>query len=155
MWVTKLFVSCGYVILLISMIGSSAVSASAYNQVTKLVYGTDAVRSLPIDILHTDEAIVLLAQVPGASADDVRISVSGEEGVVRLFVNRSRPQLTQDNSLVMNSECAWGEVSRSVILPQSVDDMAVTADICDGVLTVVLPKLSESQFRQYGSDSNI
>lgn len=137
------------------MIGSSSVPTSTSDQLPKLVYGTDAVRALSIDILHTNEAIILLAQVPGASADDVRISVSGEEGVVRLFVNRSRPQLSQGDSVLISSECTWGEVSRTVILPQSVDDVAVTADICDGVLTIVLPKMSTGQLSQYGSDSNI
>ena len=45
-------------------------------------------------------------------------------------------------------ECYWGSFSRSVVLPVDVDIENVSADLKDGILTVVLPKAAKSKAKK-------
>lgn len=88
------------------------------------------------DIVETDEALVLVMDMPGVSRDRVNIdldqNVLSVEGRIDTEAFRDlRPVYTEYN---------LGHFSRRFSLSEEIDDSGITASISDGVLTLRLPK---------------
>ncbi len=90
-----------------------------------------------VDILEEDDAIVLLAEVPGMNADDINIHV--ENNVLTLSGERHLER-EEKKERYHRVERSYGSFSRAFALPKSVDGDAVVAKLTDGVLSVRLPK---------------
>jgi HSP20 family protein len=103
--------------------------------------GAPARRWVPaMDLVETDEDLVLRADLPGVSGDDVNLEV--KDGT--LTVSGERRAEHEDRSEgFYRLERAVGRFSRSLSLPRGVDPDAVTAGFTDGVLEVRIPKPEE------------
>jgi HSP20 family protein len=105
--------------------------------------GTDvrARRWVPaMDLVETDDHLVLRADLPGMSKDDVDIEVKGNV----LTVSGERKAEHEDKADgYYRIERAFGSFSRSLTLPQGIDASAISADFTDGVLEVRIPKPEE------------
>ena len=107
----------------------------------------DALRDLPdavfADLLESDEAYVLVVDLPGATAETVE--VFAEDG--RLIVEARREKATpegfsyvrEDRPLFLDAELP---------LPPDADGAAAEADMERGVLEVTLPKRIGGEARQ-------
>ena len=94
----------------------------------------------PIDVHETVEEFVITAELPGLGRDDVRIQVS--EGQVQISgQRRERDILCEQYHRV---ERGHGSFSRTFKLPLPVDVEHVSADLRDGVLTIVCPKTTDT-----------
>jgi HSP20 family protein len=94
----------------------------------------------PMDLVETDEHLVLRADLPGLDRDDVEVEV--KDGVLTIAGERRAEQ--EDNSNGYHRvERAHGRFSRSLSLPQGVDAGQVQADFDKGVLEVRIPKPAE------------
>ena len=98
-----------------------------------------------LDVYEGPEAIVLTAEVPGISSEQIEVefndnvlTISGE----RTFTERS------EEGKYHRVERAYGRFSRSVSLPTGVKSDAISADVTDGLLTVVVPKADEVKPRK-------
>lgn len=93
----------------------------------------------PVDVHETDREYVVTAELPGLVRDDVRIHVS--DGRLTLSgTRRERPVACEQYHRV---ERGHGEFSRTFQLPHAITVGAITADLKDGVLTVVVPKVAD------------
>jgi HSP20 family protein len=93
-----------------------------------------------MDLVETDDHLVLKADLPGLDKDDVEIEV--KDGV--LSVSGERRTEHQDSSNGYHRvERAYGRFSRSLSLPEGVDADQVQADFDKGVLEVRIPKPAE------------
>lgn len=81
-----------------------------------------------VDLLESEESLRIVVDVPGASAEDVDLTV--EAGELRL----SAEGLTRFH--------------RSFKVPDIVDVDAIDAQVADGVLTLTLPKLAAARPRK-------
>lgn len=98
-----------------------------------------------VDILETDNDIVLRADLPGVNPKDVDISV--QNGTLTLKGERRfESDVKEDN--FRRVERIYGSFIRSFALPQSVDAEKVDAEYHNGVLEVKLPKRPESKPKQ-------
>ena len=99
---------------------------------------TRARRWVPaMDLVETEDHLVLKADLPGLSQDDVNIEI--KDGV--LTVSGERRAEHQENSEgFYRVERAFGQFSRSMTLPDGIDAERVAADFNDGVLEVRIPK---------------
>jgi HSP20 family protein len=99
----------------------------------------------PVDIFEQGDAIVLRAELPGISPDDVDIRV--ENNVLTL-----RGERKFDSEIKRESchrvERAYGSFSRSFTLPNVVDTEKIQAGYRDGVLEVTLPQKEEAKPKQ-------
>lgn len=93
---------------------------------------------LPIDVYSTDNEIVVVASLPGMSADDVEITIEGDTVTLSGEV---KPQL--ENVTYLISERFVGRFTRSLQLNVPVDIDNVSAAFENGVLTLSLPKAEE------------
>jgi HSP20 family protein len=99
----------------------------------------------PVDIFEEANEIRILAELPGVSPDDVKISV--ENNV--LTVHGTKHQATEEKSdRVHRYERSYGAFERSFTLPATVDAEKIKARYEHGVLTVTLPKAEKAKPRQ-------
>ena len=95
-----------------------------------------------VDVKEDDKAYTVHAEIPGVSKDDIQVSV--DQGVVTLRAEIKQEDIKSDNSKTLRSERYYGAVARSFQLPQEIDQAQSKAKYADGVLTLTLPKKSNT-----------
>jgi HSP20 family protein len=98
----------------------------------------------PIDVHETADEYVITAELPGLKQDDIHIQVS--DG--RLEISGERRDEGLPCEQFHRVERGHGRFSRTFQLPLPVDGDRVTADLRDGVLTVICPKAAEGSARR-------
>ena len=96
----------------------------------------------PMDLLESDDDIVLRADLPGMTEDDVEIEI--KDGVLTISGEREAEH-EQKGEGFHRVERAFGRFSRSLSLPAGVDASKVAASFTDGVLEVKVPKPEETK----------
>ena len=81
------------------------------------------------------EAIIVREAVPGFEAKEIEVKISGN----LLTVHAERKGKEGE------TEKVWGELERTVLLPEGVDTEHVEATYRNGVLEVRMPKLPEAK----------
>ena len=99
----------------------------------------------PVDVYETKDSIVLKADLPEVSKDDVDISIQGN--VLSIRGERKREQEVKEKDFY-RMERSYGGFTRSFTLPGTVDADKIEASFSGGVLTVTLPKTEESKPKQ-------
>jgi HSP20 family protein len=98
-----------------------------------------------MDLLETESAFVLKADLPGMGEDDVNIELEDST----LTVSGERKTTHEDTSEgYLRVERASGAFRRSLTLPKGVDPESVTASFDRGVLEVRIPKPEERKPRR-------
>jgi len=91
-----------------------------------------------VDIVETDEELVVLVEVPGVDADGLRVTAA--RGHLNVEGNRLAPE-TAESSRAIVSERAYGRFRRSVHLEVPVNTRQARADLADGLLRLRFPKV--------------
>ena len=97
-----------------------------------------------IDIYETTDELVVLADIPGATGDNVDIRF--ENGL--LTVNAHIDQRQPEEHRYLIREYAIGDYSRTFQVSEDVDASRITAELAEGVLTVHLPKAEAAKPRK-------
>lgn len=90
---------------------------------------------LPLDVYSTDDAIVILASVPGLKPEDVEITLEGDTLTIK---GEFKPPLENVDYLLQ--ERGYGVFIRTLTLNLPVEADKATAHFENGLLTLVLPK---------------
>lgn len=87
----------------------------------------------PVEIVETDDEVVLRAELPGATRQDVRV-----EAWVGILSIRGvkRPPTAPAGRRLMMEEREYGRFERAFRLPEDADPGDCRAEMADGVLTV-------------------
>ncbi len=93
-----------------------------------------------MDLVETDDALVLRADLPGMQRDDIEIEV--KDNVLTVSGERKAEHEDKGEGFY-RVERAFGRFSRSLDLPQGIEAGGVKADFKDGVLEVRIPKPEE------------
>ena len=91
-----------------------------------------------IDVKESDDAYTIQAELPGVPKEDIQVSI--DAGIVTLRAEVKQQDTEKNGDKVLRSERYYGEVSRSMQLPQDIDQAAAKAKYDNGVLTLTLPK---------------
>lgn len=123
----------------LGLIGPSRFSAlSPWSDIDDVFSSTrTAVWAPPIEVLERDNKVVVRAELPGVSKEDINVEV--EEGVLTISGER-RQEEEESREGYFRSERRYGAFSRSIPLPEGVDTEQVEANFRDGVLEIALPK---------------
>ena len=110
--------------------------------------GTDAPGwTPPVDLYETPSEYVLTAELPGLKREEIDIHAEDSRIVIRgaraAMLGRDIP-CEQYHRV----ERGHGRFSRAFSLPEPIDVNAVTADLKDGILTVVIPKAADRGTRR-------
>src|SRR2546428_1539529 len=90
----------------------------------------------PVDLYETDDALVLKAELPGVSKDDVSIEL--HQNTLILKGQRHHEAEVKDEHY-HRVERAYGTFQRAFVLPTMVDQEKVQATYRDGILELRLP----------------
>jgi HSP20 family protein len=93
-----------------------------------------------MDLVETEDRLVLRADLPGLEEDDVNIEV--KDGVLTISGER-KSEHEEKGEGFYRVERAFGSFSRSLTMPQGIDTDAISADFDRGVLEVKIPKPEE------------
>ena len=94
-----------------------------------------------VNMYDADAKVVLEAEVPGVSKDDIDITVS--QDVLAISVKRTAE--VPESYSVHRRERGAIQFARSFTLPDKVDPEKVGAELKHGVLTITLEKAPEAQ----------
>jgi len=98
-----------------------------------------------VDIFESKDHIVLEAELPGISPDDVNISI--ENNVLTIHGER-RFEKQDDSENFHRMERSYGSFTRSFTLPPTVSSEDVSANFDNGILRVELAKREEAKPRR-------
>jgi HSP20 family protein len=93
-----------------------------------------------MDLVETNDHLVLRADLPGMTKDDVELEV--KDGVLTVSGER-KAEHEEKSEGFYRVERAFGRFSRSLSVPDGIDAEAISADFEDGVLEVRIPKPAE------------
>jgi HSP20 family protein len=103
-----------------------------------------------VDIYETDDALVIKAELPGVSKDDVSVDV--HQNTLTLRGQRKHETEVKDEHY-HRVERSYGSFQRSFTLPATVDAEKAEASFKDGVLELRLPRLESAKPRQIAIQS--
>jgi len=102
---------------------------------------TGGVRVPSVDITETENELVLKAEIPGVNKEDIDISLSDNTATIKGKVHKENKV---DKEEFHRREISNSSFSRTVTLPTQVDAKKTTAAFTNGILTITLPKMGET-----------
>ena len=95
-----------------------------------------------IELADTKDAIIVKAQVPGVSRDNLHIDIMDD--VLTLRGEMKEDTQTEDRRF-HRREFRYGAFSRTIPLPTGVQADVCSAELKDGILTITLPKSQQAR----------
>jgi HSP20 family protein len=102
-----------------------------------------------VDIYETPETIVMKADLPGLTREDIEIEIRDNTLTIK-GERRFAKDVQQENYLRV--ERAYGPFERSFTLPTGVRQEEIRASFRDGVLELLLPKAEEAKPKKIAID---
>ena len=102
-----------------------------------------------VDIYETQETIVIKADLPGLTREDIEIEIRDNTLTIK-GERRFAKDVQQENYLRI--ERAYGAFQRSFTLPTGVRQEQIRASFRDGVLELLLPKAEEAKPKKIAID---
>ena len=96
------------------------------------------------DIFETDEALTVILKMPGVDKDNVDLKVENDVLKVDGWINFSRYEGLQP----VYTEYNIGNYARTFQLSSKIDQDRISAELRDGVMTLVLPKSEKARPRK-------
>ena len=91
----------------------------------------------PLDVWETEQDLVYAFDLPGIPQDEIDIQL--EDGTLTVTAERSRSEDVERERLY-RFERRFGSFSRTIALPQGVDESAIKAEYRNGVLELHVAK---------------
>src|SRR5271157_804767 len=96
------------------------------------------------DIFETDEALTVIVEMPGVDKDKVDVKVENDVLIIEGWIDFSRYEGLQP----VYTEYNIGNYARSFQLSNKIDQDRISAELRDGVMTLVLPKSERAKPRK-------
>ncbi len=102
---------------------------------------------MPIDIKETSDSFNIIADLPGLTKQDVKISIQ-EDNILVIEAERKQEENKIEGDNYYRVERSSGHVSRSFVLPDNVDPEKVSASFENGVLKLIINKKTPDQMKE-------
>ncbi len=93
-----------------------------------------------VDIFETEKEITLLADMPGVKADDLTIDL--RENTLTLLADVDPVEKNDEENVLLEYET--GRYYRQFTLGELIDQGSIDANLTDGVLRLVMPKVEKA-----------
>ena len=100
----------------------------------------DGIGSIDVNLLQTDDDIIVKASIPGVKPEDINISISGDTLTLRGEVKEDQEYKDVNYHI---REMRQGSFSRTMTLPVKVDSDKAKAEFENGILSLTMPKAEE------------
>jgi len=104
-----------------------------------------------VDVVETDDTVVVKAELPGMEPKDVDISVSGDKLTIK---GERKAEKEEKGKTFYRMERCYGSFSRTIELPASVEADKAKADYKNGVLEITLPKTEQVKAKKIPIKTN-
>jgi HSP20 family protein len=101
---------------------------------------------LDMDVYEENDEIVVNAELPGMSIDDIRVSIMDNN--ILTIRGEKKKEEEESGKAFYRAERVFGVITRAVALPAEIDPEQVRATFKDGMLEVRLPKSPEAKKKQ-------
>lgn len=98
-----------------------------------------------IDVMQKDNNIIVKAELPGVSDEDIDIDVA-EDSITISGEKKEEKELKKED--YYHKESFIGSFSRSVMLPAQVKPEKANAEFKNGILVITLPKMEEKKSKK-------
>lgn len=98
-----------------------------------------------VDVSDTNDAIVVKAQVPGISKDDLHVEVTDD---VLTLKGETKQEEKEEDKNYYRREIRYGSFSRTIPLPAAVQSDQAAAKMKDGVVEITIPKSEKAKVKQ-------
>jgi len=95
-----------------------------------------------IDVIDRNKEIFIKAELPGFDKDDLDISISDSQLVIKA---KSCTEEKEEEGDYLKQEIRKSEIYRSVLLPAEVEEDNIKTSYKNGVLKLTIPKQKKSQ----------
>ena len=100
---------------------------------------------LPVtDIFETDQALTVVLEMPGVNKESVEVGVENDVLTINGQIDFSKYEGLQPLYIEYNI----GNYSRSFQISSKIDQDGIKAELKDGVMTLVLPKVEKAKPRR-------
>jgi HSP20 family protein len=96
-----------------------------------------------VDISNDDKQLVINAELPGITKEDVKITIS-DDSILTLRGEKKREEKHEDKDY-MRVERSYGSFTRSFALPDGIDKNSVKANFSDGILKITLERVAPEE----------
>lgn len=103
------------------------------------------IQTMPVDVVETPEALIVVAQVSGSTKE--KLEISYEKDVLTIKAEVPNLDVPEGGKLLLK-ERGHGILSRTFRLPYAIDSEKAVAEYKDGVLRLTLPKQEQTKPRQ-------
>jgi len=97
------------------------------------------------DVFENKDAVKIVAEVPGVSPEDVKLSLESNLLTIR---GEKKQRAEEKNERVHRYERSYGTFERTFSLPTTVDPEKIVANYANGILTVTIPKVERARPRE-------
>ncbi|MBU1206100.1 MAG: Hsp20/alpha crystallin family protein [Proteobacteria bacterium] len=98
-----------------------------------------------VDIFETNEAIVIKAELPGITSQDISVEVKDNTLTLK-GEKKFEKEVKEEN--YHRVERSYGSFQRAFTLPGTIHQEKVKAKFKDGILEITLPKVEEAKPKQ-------
>ncbi len=99
----------------------------------------------PVDLSETADKVVVKAEVPGIDPKEINISIQDNTLLIK---GEKKEEKEEKGKNYYRMERRYGNFSRSIALPASVDTNKISAECKNGVLEITLQKKEEVKPKQ-------
>ncbi len=92
---------------------------------------------LSCDVYQDKDNIYIKTAMAGVEPEDLDISINGDLLTIRGIRDDKQEIMDED---YFAREIYWGVFSRSIVLPQEINQTQIEASLKNGILTITLPK---------------
>ncbi|MFB6142183.1 MAG: Hsp20/alpha crystallin family protein [Halorientalis sp.] len=103
---------------------------------TEMPFGSES-HTAAVDVAERDDEFVVTCDLPGFDRDNIDLRVT--DHTLHVHAEHESEQEVEDEEY-LHRERTRRDVSRSIPLPEDIDEEDVSATFEDGVLTVTLPR---------------
>ena len=97
-----------------------------------------------IDVIETDDSIIVKADLPRLKKEDIEIAIS--EDSIDIYAEFAEEHMDEEVNYIQR-ERSYGKISRSVTLPSKVKFKEAEGNFENSVLTVKIPKLEKETLK--------
>lgn len=106
----------------------------------------ESTQSMPkMNVSETDEDFRLELCVPGLKKEDLNLSIDTDNNLVIEMVQEQDKKDKDEKRHYLRHEFSRMQFKQMMALPENVKREAISASVNDGILTIDLPKLTESE----------
>jgi HSP20 family protein len=101
---------------------------------------------LALDILETEDEIVIIAPVAGIDEKSIDIVITDD--VLTIRGSRPRPSGLPQKAKYIIDECYWGAFSRNILLPSAINSAEISARLERDIVLITVPKARKVKIKK-------